>query len=393
MKIKRSLLLVVIVLSSLMCGCASIYPRTPLPQDLSPVAQVPGIPDVRIWGDEPPPLSEEWLSMTEAELKDRFSAIFRTSHAYLALSGGGADGAFGAGLLVGWTAKGDRPEFTLVTGISTGALMAPFAFLGPDYDATLKEVYTTTSTENIVKKLRLSKIRSSASAVSSEPLRKLLAKYLDQETMEAIASEHRKGRRLFVGTTNLDAGRPVIWNIGQIAASGNPNALALIHDVLVASASIPVAFPPVFIEVEAEGVRYDEMHVDGGATSQVFIFPTGIDWAWYEKKLEMKGEPRAYIIRNDRLVTDWKAVEAKLGQIAERSISSLIRNNGYGDLYRLYLETQQADIDFNVAYIPNEFTLKAKEPFDKEYMGKLFDLGYQMGLSGYPWGKTPPGVK
>jgi len=391
MKTSRTLFLVVFVVTSLMWGCAGLKKRTPLPKDLSPVAQVPGISDVRMWGDEPPPFTAEWMSMTKAELKARYPAMIRTSHNYLALSGGGADGAFGAGLLVGWTAKGDRPEFTMVTGISTGALIAPFAFLGPDYDAKLKEVYTTNSTEDIIKKLPFFKIRSAAAVASTEPLRKMLAKYVDQETMEAIAVEHHKGRRLLVGTTNLDAGRPVIWNIGEIAASGDPNALDLIHDLLVASASIPCAFPPVFIEVEAEGSRYDEMHVDGGAASQVFIIPTGLDWRRVQQKLEVQGTARAYIIRNDRLVADWQAVKPRLVSIAGRSIISLISNNGYGDLYRLYLETQQAGIEYNLAYIPSEFNEKSKEPFDPEYMGKLFDLGYQMALSGYPWDKTPPG--
>jgi len=219
----------------------------------------------------------------------------------------------------------------------------------------------------------------------------MLAKYVDQETMEAIAAEYRKGRRLLIGTTNLDAGRPVIWNIGEIAASGDPNALDLIHDLLVASASIPCAFPPVFIEVEVEGSRYDEMHVDGGATSQVFLYATGVDMGRIIEKLEVKGTPSVYIIRNDRLETAWQAVKPKLGSIAGRSISTLIRNNGFGDMYRLYLEAQQAGIDYNLAYIPSEFNEKSKEPFDQEYMVKLFDLGYRMALSGYPWEKTPPG--
>jgi hypothetical protein len=329
--------------------------------------------------------------LTQAELQDRYQAVIRTSHNYLALSGGGADGAFGAGLLLGWTAKGDRPEFSLVTGISTGALIAPFAFLGPDYDAQLKEVYTTTSTEDIVIKLPFGEIRSAAAVVSTVPLRKMLAKYVDQKMMEAISAEHRKGRRLMVGTTNLDAGRPVVWNIGAIAASEDPNALDLIHDILVASASIPGAFPPVLIEVEANGSRYDEMHVDGGVSSQVFLLPTGLDMRRILEKLEVKGTPRAYIIRNDRLDPDWKAIKLRLAPIAGRSISTLILNQGFGDMYRLYLETQQSGIEFNLAHIPREFNLKAKEAFDQEYMGKLFDLGYRMALSGYPWEKTPPG--
>ena len=392
MKTNQTLFLAVLIATLLMYGCASFKQRTPLPQDLSPVAQVLGISDAKFWGDEPPPHFEEWVSMAKAELKARYPAMFGTSHSYLAISGGGAEGAFGAGLLAGWSEVGTRPEFSVVSGISTGALIAPFAFLGPDYDKKLKEVYTTSSTKDIIRKLSIVQIRSAAAAYSTKPLRKLLSNYVDQDMMEAIADEHRKGRRLFIATTNLDAGRPVIWNVGAIAASGNPNALALIHDVLVASASIPVAFPPVIIKVEAKGSQYDEMHVDGGASSQVFIVPTGLDWSKIEEKLEVKGVPRAYIIRNDRLVTDWQAVKPKIAPIAKRSISSLIRNNGYGDLYRLYLETQQAGIDFNLAYIPNEFNLKAKEHFDPQYMSQLYDLGYRMALSGYPWQKSPPGI-
>jgi hypothetical protein len=391
MKTSRIPFLIVFIATSLLWGCGALQTRTPLPEDLSPVAKAAGISNIRMWGDESPTHFDGWMNLTQAELQDRYQAVIRTSHNYLALSGGGADGAFGAGLLLGWTAKGDRPEFSLVTGISTGALIAPFAFLGPDYDAQLKEVYTTTSTEDIVIKLPFGEIRSAAAVVSTVPLRKMLAKYVDQKMMEAISAEHRKGRRLMVGTTNLDAGRPVVWNIGAIAASEDPNALDLIHDILVASASIPGAFPPVLIEVEANGSRYDEMHVDGGVSSQVFLLPTGLDMRRILEKLEVKGTPRAYIIRNDRLDPDWKAIKLRLAPIAGRSISTLILNQGFGDMYRLYLETQQSGIEFNLAHIPREFNLKAKEAFDQEYMVKLFDLGYRMALSGYPWKKTPPG--
>ncbi|MGI9570026.1 MAG: patatin-like phospholipase family protein, partial [Desulfobulbia bacterium] len=166
---------------------------------------------------------------------------------------------------------------------------------------------------------------------------------------------------------------------------------ALIHDLLVASASIPGAFPPVYIEVEVEGSRYDEMHVDGGAVSQVFLYATGADMCRVIEKLEVKGTPSVYLIRNDRFESDWQSVKPTLARIAGRSINTLIRNNSYGDMYRIYLEAQQAGIDYNLAYIPSEFNEKSKEPFDQEYMVKLFDLGYRMALSGYPWEKTPPG--
>jgi predicted acylesterase/phospholipase RssA len=393
MKARRLFFLIVFIATPLVWGCGTLHKRTYLPQELSSVAQIAGISDIRMWGDEPPAFVDEWLSMTPAEIAARYPALVRASHNYLALSGGGSDGAFGAGLLLGWTAKGDRPEFGLVTGISTGALMAPFAFLGPDYDAQLKEVYTTTSTKDIVTKVStLSRIRSNAAAGDTKPMRKLLAKYVDQKMMEAIAVEHRRGRRLLIGTTNLDAGRAVVWNIGAIAASGDPKALDLIRDVLLASAAIPVLFPPVFFEVVANGSIYDEMHVDGGVISQVFLYPSGMDMRGFIEKFEVQGTPRVYIIRNAVLEIDWKAVEPKLSHIAGRSVNTLILNQGYGDMYRLYLEANKSGIDYNLAYIPPEFKLKAKETFDKAYMNKLFDLGYRMALSGYPWEKEPPGL-
>lgn len=392
MKIQRIFFLVFLVAASMTLSCATIRTRNPLPQDLSPGALVLGSDRMRMWGDRPPAYAQDLYKLQPAELKDQFSALFNSAHNYLAISGGGANGAFGAGLLLGWTEKGDRPEFSIVTGVSTGALSAPFAFLGPGYDEQLKAVYTTTSTKDILKIRSTLKIITGDSAVNSEALQKMLVNHIDQNIMEAIASEHLKGRQLLIGTVNLDAGRPVIWNIGEIAVSKDPNALDLIRDVLLASASIPGIFPPVFVKVQSNGVTYDEMHVDGGTASQVFFYPTGLNWRKIIDKLEVKGTPRAYIIRNSRLEPEWKAVEPKLSQIVLRTTATLIRNQGYGDLYRIYLRNQHSGVDFNLAFIPDEFNEKAKEAFDPEYMGKLFDLGYQMGKQGYPWEKIPPGI-
>jgi predicted acylesterase/phospholipase RssA len=196
-------------------------------------------------------------------------------HDYLVLSGGGGNGAFGAGLLAGWTAHGSRPEFQIVSGVSTGALIAPFAFLGPAYDGTLRDVYTRYSTEDLVESRSLLSIVRGDAALSTARLRALIAHYLDDAVIAAIAAEGARGRSLFVGTTNLDAGRPVVWDITRIAAHGTPAARELIYDVILASTAIPGAFPPVMIQVEAHGLRYDEMHVDGGVTSQLFLASTG----------------------------------------------------------------------------------------------------------------------
>jgi len=211
--------------------------------------------------------------------------------------------------------------------------------------------------------------------------------------MEAIAAEYRKGRALWIGTTNLDAKRPVIWNIGVIAASGGPEALELIHKVILASASIPAAFPPVFIEVEADGDRYDEMHVDGGTASQIFLYPAGIDWGRVAQRLEVNGTPRAYLIRNSSLEPEWETVSPKILPIAGQSIVSLIRTQGIGDMYRIYLNCMRDGLDYNLAYIPEDFDPEPSEAFDPVYMGKLFDLGYRLAKEGYPWSKAPPGFE
>lgn len=382
-----------IVCIALMTGCASVPDRTPLPADLYHQAEIPGIPKARYWGDEPPPWAEEWFATSREEHQANHPGIFGKEHNYLAISGGGANGAFSAGLLIGWTETGTRPEFTMVTGISTGALISPFAFLGPAYDATLKEIYTGITTKDVVTGRSMLSGMFSDALASTDPLKELLQRYLTQEVMEEIAEEFRKGRSLNIGTTNLDAERPVIWNIGRIAASGHPHALELIHDLLLASAAIPVAFPPVLVDVEVNGKTYDELHVDGGGASQVFMYPIGLDWTRVTKLLDVKGRPNVYLLRNAPLRAKYNPVEPKIGNIAGRTFDSLFRTQGFGDMYRMYLQVKRDNLQYHLAHIPEDFDEESKEPFDKEYMGKLFDLGYKLAKDGYPWLKYPPGYK
>ena len=375
----------------ILTGCASVPERQPLPPEYTLKAEIPGIPEARFWGDEWPTFAAERFEVfTDADFRREFPGIYDKPHNYLAISGGGANGAFGAGLLIGWTATGERPEFSMVTGVSTGALTAPFAFLGPDYDDEMKEVYTTTTTKDIAVKRNLIAAAFSDSMTDTAPLRKLIAKYIDADMIEAIAREHKKGRRLFIGTVNLDAGRSVIWSIGAIAASDYPRKVELIHNLLRASASIPIAFPPVIISVEAEGKQYDEMHVDGGTGSQVFVYPAAIDWKLITQKLKVQGKPQVYVIRNSFLDPDYQSMKGNVLPIGLRTIDSLIRTQGIGDLYQIYALCKRDGNDFNLAYIPEDFTDEPKELFDPVYMRKLFDHGYQMALEGYPWVKAPP---
>jgi len=357
-----------------------------------PESRNPRYSGCQILGDEWPTFAaDRFETFSDAEFRRDFSGVYDKPHSYLAISGGGANGAFGAGLLVGWSATGERPEFTMVTGVSTGALTAPFAFLGPDYDDEMKEVYTTITTKDIAEKRNPVAAAFGDSMTDTAPLRKLIAKYIDADMIDAIAREHKRGRRLYVGTVNLDAGRSVIWNIGVIAASDYAEKMSLIHEVLRASSAIPVAFPPVIISVEGAGKQYDELHVDGGTGSQVFVYPAAIDWKLITSKLKVHGKPQVYVIRNSFLDPDYQGIKRNVMPIASRTIDSLIRTQGIGDLYQIYALCKRDGNDFNLAYIPADFTDEPTEGFDPVYMKKLLDRGCQMALDGYPWEHAPPG--
>jgi hypothetical protein len=308
---------------------------------------------------------------------------------YLAISGGGDEGAFGAGLLTGWTVAGTRPQFKVVTGISTGALSAPFAFLGSDYDPMLEKVYTTVSQRDIFRTRGAVRGFLGDAMADSAPLKRMVASYVDRKLLDAIAAEYAKGRLLLVGTADLDALEPVVWNMTAIAASPDPRAAQLFRDVLVASASIPGLFPPVMIDVTLDGVRHQEMHVDGGAIAQVFLYPPSLPSAL--------GEPIAprrrtlYLIRNSQLHPAWANVQRRTLPIASRAVDALIRTQGVGDLYRIFVTSRRDGLDYNLAFIPPSFTTVARAPFDTAYMRQLYALGRDMAVKGYDWRKAPPG--
>jgi predicted acylesterase/phospholipase RssA len=224
---------------------------------------------------------------------------------------------------------------------------------------------------------------------SSAPLAKLIAKQIDEARFLAIAAEHRKGRRFYVGTSDLDSGRGVVWDMGAIANIGGPDALSLFRKVLLASASIPVAFPPVFFDVVAEGKRYDEMHADGGVMTQVF----GAAFLNRLMKMDQVTEGRLYVVRNAQLKPEWEQVKPKLSSIAGRAVGTMIDTQGFGDLYRAYLGAQAGKVDFNLASIPVNFSVSREGEFDTAFMRALFDRGYEQARAGYPWAKVPPGLE
>jgi hypothetical protein len=272
------------MLMTVMTGC--VKTRTSPPPELIHDSKVLGMTGVRTWAFEHSQLFEEDLT-TSVKQAQRYSPtrhLDASGHFnILTLSGGGANGAFGAGILCGWSAAGTRPTFKMVTGISTGALIAPFAFLGADYDRILKQVYTSVETEDIVN-LRFFKYigRGVDSLADSSPLQGLLEKYVTEDVIRSVALAHQTGRRLYIGTTDLDASRLVIWNMGVIAASDTPEAFDLFRKILLASASIPILFPPVYIPVEVGGEIYEEMHADGGVATQVFFYGDIVEYILFK---------------------------------------------------------------------------------------------------------------
>ncbi len=380
----------------LVVSCASSGSRVAVPDNLVSEASVTGLTQIRFWGDQSPPNLNEIVKEKYLQTKSARPKMVRKGARpvlnFLAISGGGSDGAFGAGLLTGWSEKGSRPEFEIVTGISTGALIAPFAFLGKRYDPVLKELYTTYTTKDFLIKRPVSGLIGGDALSNNKPFQRLIAKYVDQALMAEIAKEHNRGRRLLIGTTNLDAQRPVIWDVGKIAASGHPQALELIRTIFLASASIPGAFPPVYINVNADGKPFQEMHVDGGTTTQVFLMPGQLMVKDIDRRYAIRARRTVYVIRNGRLSPETETVRDRTLSIAARSISTLIKNQGIGDLYRLHAFSRKNKMRFKLAYIPGDFKNTSTEAFDKAYMKKLFDLGKRLGRAGYRWKTTPPGT-
>ena len=397
---KSLLFLAITITAALTQGCGSIKHYQPLPNNLESKVEMPGFRDVRAWADEYSPSLENSAKEALAQEKVANHGKVLPELTALALSGGGSDGAFGAGFLCGWTKTGTRPHFKLVTGISTGSLIAPFAFLGPAYDAKLKHVYTTIDDDKIYKQYSLFSIfmsiinlESLPSMATNKPLGDLIAKEIDADFLRKIAAEHKKGRRLLMGTTQFNAQRLVIWNMGEIASANTPEALKLFHQIMLASASIPVSFPPQFFTVEAEGKIYEEMHVDGGIEAQVMLYENAIlPFSQAGNMRHRVDRPRKlYIIRNEKIYPEWEKVEPHLKQMALRSIDSLTKSQGIGDLYRLYTYSLRDTMEYNLTFIPVSFKEHAKTPFSNEYMRKVFALGYSMGSSGKGWQHYPPG--
>ncbi|MEQ8318297.1 MAG: patatin-like phospholipase family protein [Phycisphaerales bacterium] len=311
----------------------------------------------------------------------------------LAISGGGKFGAFSAGYLNGWTQRGDRPAFDVVTGISTGSLMAPLAFLGTaEADAALEEIYTTVTSDDVYKKRLWVQIPFSKSLLNAEPLKKLIEKHITKQVINAVA-EQCVGRGLYVATVDLSDTRMVIWDMGCIAQAKDSK---LFRRVLLAAAAVPMAFPPIKIK---SGVREDRdkdrWHVDGGLRENVFWRR---ELAQLSKALEARrgdsSVPPAtlYALVNGQLRTQYREVDfgwvPMLG-IARRAVSTMISEVAIGSLQKLYAETLEAGVRFRFNYV-REYDGNAEwDQFVPEEMRTLFEHGRELGLAGH-WEERPP---
>jgi predicted acylesterase/phospholipase RssA len=342
-------------------------PRIPFTAADEAAAAIPGMPDARFWADS---------------TGDFNAALPPQPGPWLALSSGGADGAFGAGLLNGLSESGKRPDYAVVTGVSTGALMAPFVFVGPRYDAALRDAYTKITAADIFEVGG-----TGESFVDSWPLKDLIAKQITQALLDDIAAAHRSGRRLFVVTTDLDAERSVVWNMGAIAVHGGDAALNLFRSVLLASSAIPGGFPPVLIDVEGNGKHFQEMHVDGGVGGQFFVAPAALMASTSDYKLPAT---QLYVVVNSGLQPEFQVVDRSTPSILTKTVGAAVKVDTRLMIDRAYLAAKRSGVDFNVASIPVGFNAESRGPFDPGYMGALFQAGYDLGKSATPFNSEPP---
>lgn len=375
-------------------GCALPDRRPAVPNDRTGQATVLGIANERFFPSlDVEPIEAEFEAAMGRQIAARGLASLGDlpQLQLLAVSGGGEKGAFGAGLLCGWSASGTRPTFDLVTGVSTGALTAPFAFLGSTYDEQLRAVYIETSSSRILSKRFVTAALFDDAMADNAPLLATISHYVDSRMIADIAKAYDAGRLLLVASTDLDSQVPVIWNIGAIARSGHVRAIDTIRRILLASAALPGVFPPSMIDVTVDGKTYQEMHVDGGTFTQTFLYPARLthDRAGRRRDGLPVFEARAFLILNGPLHAEWTSVERRTLGIGGRAISTMITAAGFNDVIRIYAVTQRDGIDYNLAYIDRDFTEIAPGGFDSRYMRSLFDYGYQRARHGYRWTKRP----
>lgn len=376
---KRRFALATVGLIVATCVACTPAPRISYTEQESDLAKVPGYSGIRGWANSS---NQEFTAQGMPYAKI-------TNGAFLSLSGGGSDGAFGAGVLVGWTKSGTRPQFDIVSGVSIGALIAPLAFLGPGYDATLTNLFTSGVTKDVAQQKWLPVALLGNSLLKPESFYGLVESFATPQLLKDVAAENRKGRRLYVVTTNIDAQRPVIWDLGKIASSGNSDALALFRKVLIASASIPGGFPPVLFDVTSDGHRFQEMHVDGGAWTQVWVVPESLLSSASSQLPPGSGELSLYIVVNKTLAPQFELTTNSTLGLLTRAYATVIKSQTRYSLEAVYGFAHRTGIKFHVAAIDRTIVKDTTNPFNVEYMRALYQLGFDEAAAGKAWSSAP----
>lgn len=378
--IRRSLRMLILLISAalILSACTHTPERASDAQEAND-ALIAGYGDIRTYRyaarNETLAKHHDWMLMAQSDEQN-----------ILMISGGGAGGAFGVGVLTGWTATNTRPRFDVVTGVSTGALIAPYAFLGPAYDKTLVHLYTSGVAQEVVAINGPFGVFGS-SLLKSGPLKRHVERFITPDVLNQIAAEHRKGRRLFVLTTNLDSQRGVIWNMGAIAASGNPDALKLFRDVIVASSSVPGVFPPVMIQAASNGRQLQELHSDGGSTAQILTPPLLIATEFPSRKPTQ--QVNLYVIVNNALIPEFDVTPNRTVSAVGRAYSTFLKSQAQSELTALYNYARRTGARFHVASIEAQVPYSMLNPLDRNYMHAVYRLGYEQTTSGALWKDTP----
>lgn len=358
--------------------------RHPVPKDLVETAKVRGYGAIRFWGDENTKSFDDAMTAQYTQVREAAKAGTMpgalTQANFLSISGGGDKGAFAAGLLQGWTESGKRPVFESVTGVSTGAMAAPFAFLGTAYDHVLKEIYTTTNADQLYDNRWYIGILGNA-VKGTAPLKSLIEHYVTDAVLDEIAAQSRIGRRLLVSTTDIDAQRPMIWDLTGIAASGRPDRRKLFVDVLLASAAVPGIFPPVRITVVADdGKTYDELHVDGGATAQMIFTPPEVKLYQFEDKVfSMRRHRTLYVIRNGKLAPEYDPAPENAIVLMGLGVETLVKYQVISNMQLLAIEAKTGRTEFRFDAIPNTVEVGAHKQFSRVFAEELFKIGHDLG--------------
>ena len=376
----KKLLIASLMAMLMLAGCASAPPERALSDNPPRFATLPN-------GFEPmnPSQPSALYAAATAIPGDNVTRYLERQRGHalniLSLSGGGQNGAFGAGFLVGWREAGTRPQFDVVGGVSTGALLATHALLGtPEDDLKLQEMYLDITRDDIYQGRRLISILSGADALKdTQPLREMIAKYITAETLERVAAAHDEHRLLVVGTTNIDYGQTWVWNMSLIAQAGE---LELYRDVLLASASFPIVFPPVEID--------GHLFVDGAARSNVVVVGMG---GTQRPNPPVHGPGNIFLISNGRLNHAPQALRRALGELAGTTVSVMMDQSMQTATTRSYFGARLIGYQFNLVAIPDEVDI-GNDPlaFDPVQMRTAFEAGRALAKQPEPWSHAPPNL-